>query len=207
MKFERINENKIRITLTSKDLQDKCIDFHSFMSSPIDSQDLFLDMLDEAEEKIGFSVGEHNLKIEAVAVSDEKFIFTITKIEEKDSPKKKFKRKIPVKRKEHNLSSLSATYCFYSFEDFCDFLNVISTYSKSIQNIAKSADLYQYKNNYYLVLSNINIDNPSKLIFYSYITEFARYTNNSAVFVSKLKESGNIILKNNALKFKFGQKI
>ena len=35
MKFEKLSENKIKITLTSQDLKDKNIDFQSFMSNPL----------------------------------------------------------------------------------------------------------------------------------------------------------------------------
>ena len=54
MKFEKINKDKIKITLNLKDLEEKNIDFHLFMSNPIESQHILLDMLDEAKEKIGF---------------------------------------------------------------------------------------------------------------------------------------------------------
>ena len=43
MRFEKINEDKIRITLNHEDLLKKDIDFHSFMANSIESQDLFLD--------------------------------------------------------------------------------------------------------------------------------------------------------------------
>ena len=43
MKFEKLSENKI--TLTSQDLKDKNIDFHSFMSNTLEKQDLFWDIL------------------------------------------------------------------------------------------------------------------------------------------------------------------
>ena len=54
MKFEKLGENKIRITLSMHDLEEKNINFHDFMSTSLESQDLFIDMLEEAEEKIGF---------------------------------------------------------------------------------------------------------------------------------------------------------
>ena len=54
MKFEKLNENKIRITLNNHDLIEKNIDFNSFMSNSKESQNLFLDMLDEDEKKVGF---------------------------------------------------------------------------------------------------------------------------------------------------------
>ncbi len=206
MKFEKINDDKIRITLTSKDLQEKSIDFHTFMANPIESQELFLDMLDEAEEKVGFDVKDYNLRIEAVVMSDESFILTITRVNTPKVTTPKLKKKFTVRRKKADLNSSHAVYCFSTFDDYCNFLEAIHTCSNSIHNIAKSAVLYQYRNSYYLVLSNINLNNPSKLVFYSYITEFARYTNNSNLFVCKLKEVGNIIIKNNALKFCFGNK-
>ena len=77
MKFEKLNENKIRITLNTQDLIDKNIDFHSFMSNSKESQTLFLDMLDEAEKKVGFVTKDYKLRIEALAMSDGNFILTI----------------------------------------------------------------------------------------------------------------------------------
>ena len=41
MKFEKLNDNKIRITLTIQDLAEKEIDFHVFMSNSIEAQDRY----------------------------------------------------------------------------------------------------------------------------------------------------------------------
>ena len=70
MKIEKLNENKIRIILNLDDLREKNIDFHSFMSNSLESQDLFLDMLDKAEEEVGFDTKDYKLIIEAIATSD-----------------------------------------------------------------------------------------------------------------------------------------
>ena len=204
MKFEKINDDKIRITLTSKDLQDKSIDFHTFMANPIESQELFLDMLDEAEEKVGFDVKDYNLRIEAVVMGDESFILTITRVTAPKVATPKIKKKFTAKRKNTDINTSHAIYCFNTFDDYCNFLEAINSCSSSIHSIAKNAVLYKYRSCYYLVLSNINLNNPNKLTFYSYITEFARYTNNSNLFVCKLKEVGNVVIRNNALKFTFG---
>ena len=67
MKFEKLSENKIRITLSMRDLEEKDISFHDFMSNSLESQDLFLDMLEEAEEQIGFETRDCKVKIEALA--------------------------------------------------------------------------------------------------------------------------------------------
>ena len=80
MKFEKLNENKIRITLSIHDLEEKDISFHDFMSNSIENQDLFLDMLEKAEEQIGFKAQDCKIKVEALAMTENDFIVTITKV-------------------------------------------------------------------------------------------------------------------------------
>lgn len=87
MKFEKLNENKIRITLSTQDLIEKDIDFHSFMSNSIKSQDLFLDILEEAEKKVGFVTKDYKVRIEALAMNDGDFIFTVTRLVERNQRK------------------------------------------------------------------------------------------------------------------------
>ena len=54
MRFEKITENKIRISFNLDDLSEKDIDFHSFMANSDETQALFLDMLEKEEKEIGF---------------------------------------------------------------------------------------------------------------------------------------------------------
>ena len=75
MHIEKVTENKIRITLNLEDLKEKNIDLHTFMSSSIDSQDLFYDMLDKAEKEVGFETKNYKLMIEAMAIPERKFYF------------------------------------------------------------------------------------------------------------------------------------
>lgn len=204
MKFEKLSENKIRITLTIQDLVEKEIDFHVFMSNSIESQDILLDMLEQAKKETGFDPENYNLKIEALAMADKSFIFTITK----DVPEEKVKapkKKFVVKRKTLSPSSTQAIYSFNSFDDYCNFLQFLkdSNLFDNIQAIADSVTLYEYKEKYYLLLDSIHTDIVSKLKFYSTITEFAKYVTNSKLFYCKLTEFGNLIMKNNALQIGF----
>ncbi len=70
MKIEKLNENKIRITLNIEDLRERDIDYQSFMSHSIESQDIVLDMLDTAEKEFGFNTDNCRIQIEAVALSN-----------------------------------------------------------------------------------------------------------------------------------------
>ena len=66
MKIEKLNENKIRILLGNSDLIENNLDVHSFMSNSIESQSLFLNMLDKAEREIGVITDNYKLSIEAL---------------------------------------------------------------------------------------------------------------------------------------------
>ena len=201
MKFEKLNENKIRITLNTQDLIDKNIDFHSFMSNSQESQNLFLDMLDEAEKKVGFITKDYKIKIEALAMSDGNFILTITRFGKNiDSASIIPKRKnLKIKRKNQVIDSEQVIYKFSTFEAFNQFATTISKIS-NYANLAKNCILYSYKNVYYLCFTNINTNHPNLKKIYTIITEFSTYIDNPELFSRKLVECGTVVMKNNAIK-------
>ena len=159
MKIEKLNENKIRITLNLDDLNEKNIDFHSFMSNSIDSQEIFLDMLEKANKEVGFNTDDCKIMIEALAMSDGHFVLTITKYKTEEQKEVSSRKKFNIKRKIPNLNSTKTIYSFYSFDEFCDFCNSIE--KKVLRNISKlseSAELYEYNDVYYLILTNIDME-------------------------------------------------
>lgn len=95
MKFEKLNDNKIRIILTNKDLNENHIDYHSFMSNSVETQDLFLDMLEKAEEEIGFVTKDYKIRIDALAMMDGDFILTVTRM----LPEVEHEKREPIKEK------------------------------------------------------------------------------------------------------------
>lgn len=204
MKFEKLNENKIKITLSMNDLEDKDIDFHDFMSNSIESQDLFLDMLEEAEEKIGFKTRNCKIKIEALAMTENNFILTITKLPP-NSIKKHFyiktKCKPNVKMKINSLHPLHLIYNFNSFDDYCYFIELlVKNNLYDSYKIAKQIYVYYYKKSYYLVLNNINAKYEKSSYFFNIITEYATYILNPDLYIYKLNESSTLFIKTNALK-------
>lgn len=201
MKIEKLNEDKIRITLDINDLKEKNIDFHSFMSNSLDSQSIFLDMLAQAEEEFGFTTKDYRIMIEALATSDGNFILTVTRLIpdiEKDSIKKK---KVKIKRKSPTLSKDMAVYEFNSFDDFCDFCTSFDSKSLTIlQKSFRSTSLYLYNSSYYLVLKDVNATADFLKGFCSHITEFGNFVHKSKLFYNKLSEYGKIVIKKNAIK-------
>lgn len=206
MKFEKLSENKIRITLTAGDLKEKDIDFHDFMSNPLETQDLFLDILEEAKEKVGFNTTDYRVKIEALAMIDGDFVVNVTRMSNLEQEKTlsstpPSKRKFKVRRKSLTPKSEQAIYKFDTFDDYYYFIEYLAQNGLSkVHTIAKEITAYMYQNEYYLIFHDINAENKNLLKFYSSITEFGTYINNSALLISKIKECGKVVIKNNALK-------
>ena len=207
MKFEKLSDNKIRITLSIRDLEEKDIDFHDFMSNSIESQDLFLDMLEEAEEKVGFKTRDCKVKIEALAMTEKDFFLTITRIVTEGNKKTLYattKKRPKIKRKVNNVNETCLVYKFNTFDDYCNFIEYM-TRNPLIDSakLAGNICLYTYNNGYYLVLSDINTEYKNITGFFTAITEFAVYVPEPDLYVHRIYESGALFIKNNAFKKSF----
>ena len=134
MQIEKLNDDKLKVVLNKKDLKENDIDLNTFMANSLDSQELFLDILDIAEEKFNFYVDDSKLLIESISLANDIFIFTITKVNENISTN----------------TSINNIYCFNSFDHLADALKLINL---SINKI------YTYNNRFYLILYKDNDSN------------------------------------------------
>ena len=202
MKFEKVNNDKIKITISSDDLEANNIDFHSFMSNSNETQSLFLSVLDKAERDYGFSTDNYQLKVETLALDNGNFILTITRSQVPNvSGETVEKKKFRVSRKMPSLTSASLIYKFNSFEDFCDFVKFISSSElPDIDKISKSSMLYSYNTYYYLIFNNINVKYTHLKAIYSAITEFATYVDYSNALAAKLHECATLVIKDHVIK-------
>lgn len=200
MKLEKLNDNKIRITLNSEDLKENDIDFHTFMSNPIESQELFFSVLDRAEKELGFVTDDYKIMVEALAMSNGNFILTVTRIEPEKGKSTYRKKKINIRRKTSITDESKAIYCFSSFDEFCSFCNFLNNnILKNINNFVSSISLYEYNKKYYLVLTDLHMNANLLKSFCSSITEFANFVDHANLFETKLLEYGTLIMKDNAI--------
>lgn len=200
MKFEKVNNDKIKITLSKADLEANDIDFHSFMSNSQETQSLFLSVLDKAEKDYGFSTENYRLKVETIATDSGTFIFTITRIQDGANTNRK-KIKVSKKPSSNNIDYSTLIYKFASFEDFCGFVDHIhNSKFPNFNRFAKSSILYSLNNIYYLIFDNVNPKYPYAKLVYSSVTEFGTYVIPVNGLAQKIKESGKVIIKTNAVK-------
>lgn len=201
MRFEKLNNDKIRIILDLQDLEDNDIDYQAFMSNSSDSQNFFMEILNEAEEQTGFVTKDYKLMIEAFATIGGDFIITVTRSLPDFDLSYYPKRTIRARRKSNKLNTDSIIYEFNSFDDIYDFVLLLKNLNLTgLGAFTKDFSLYTYKNKYYLVMDNINKNFADIKTFLCALTEFGKSINNSNLFKSKLNEYGTLVVKNNFYK-------
>lgn len=189
MKIEKLNENKIKITLSSEDLKARNIDIQSFIYNSPESQDLFWDVMREAEKEYGFNVDESMVYVEAAATTSGIFTLTVTKtansLNQANLKPRLRKQNYKLKRKSVNTPLDNSIYKFTSFDDICDFCK-----NTNIDNFTDTT-LYELNSEYYLFVSNVPTSN---------ILEYAIRERNTDIFIAKLSEYGKKIIEKDALK-------
>ena len=188
MKIEKLAEDKIKITITVDDLEARNIDLDSFIYNSPASQDLFWDLMIEAEKEYGFDVNDSMIYVEASASNSGSFTFIVTKTEEKPPFKvhsqKYLKDSVRLKRKKIPYFFKNGIYKFETFDDVCSFCKTVDN-----KNILETS-LYSYDNNYYLKAGMI----PSTSIL-----EYAEVVKTTSLVESRIKEFGNLIIESDVI--------
>lgn len=135
MQIKKINNNKLKVILSSHDLDEKNIDIDAFLSNSIESQDLFFEILDMAEEEYDFDIENNKAVVETISLDNNLFVLTITKLKNECS----------------NICNCpSKIYCFENIEDVL----TAYTFLKEEQIISDKNYIFEFLENYYLLLNN-----------------------------------------------------
>ncbi len=203
MKIERFGENRIRIFVSYDDLEERDIDLDAFSYNSPETQELFWDLMEQAEIELGFEAHESQLCIEAVSDVDQGFVITITRIEEENEfesiqkfIKNRYKKKdLTVKKKSISICSTMLIYSVESFDDLCFLCATIKPL------FTGRSKVYNLEDVYYLVFSSIedNIINQNK--FDSILSEYADKMSSVDFFEGYLNEYGKLLIENDAISF------
>lgn len=204
MKIEKLTDNKIRIIMNIQDIENNTNDIHTFFDNIMNSQNLFLDILQKAEKEVDFHTEGCKLLIEAFSTLEDVVVFTITKYSSSENnsinTNNDSKRKLIVKRKTNTPSFKNAVYEFDNFDYFCDFCNSISkSENLNVDKLAKKIVLYNYQNKFFLIFKDINFKDKYIHKVFNILSEFSKFQNFSASFEYKLTEHGKTYVKNNAI--------
>ena len=201
MKIEKINENMIKVTISINDLEERNIDLNALNYNSPAAQELFWDMMEQAEEQFGFNLSDSQLIIEPIPDSTDGFIITISKIDEDgdfESIQKYIKSKLKksdlkVKKKGRKVCSAIIIYSFNNIDDVCDL-------SRKLDGMYTGESiLYKYRDTYYLTMTRMSAQSPNSKQLEIFLGEFGNKINNLSFYDGYLNEYGEKIIDGNAL--------
>jgi len=201
MKIEKINDRKIKVTISLSDLEERNIDANTLNYNSRATQELFWDVIEQAEIELGFNTSDSQLCIEAYTNSDDGFTVTITKLDEdgdfesihKYIKNKYSKKEIRTKKKSKKVCSSIIMYAFNSFDDMA----LCAKYIKPFYS--GDSTVYKYKSTYYMTLAINNAVGNGSNIIESHMSEYGTKVTNNVFFEGLLNEHGIKIMTDNAL--------
>lgn len=206
MKVEKINENKIRITLTLEELSKRKISIKDIEKNSVLARELFVNLIEEYNLEEDFPLDGSQFFIEARSDSSNLFIVTITKIEnmpevetydlpQKTKIKKKNKKDLNNLKQPLNYTIDSFVYMFDSLETI---LEMCDKTKKEKLFFGKNS-LYKNENNYFLIFSKSSVKNKKFIKTFVFLSEYCSTYYSYDIFGISIKEKSKIIIENNAL--------
>ena len=207
MKIEKIDENKIRIMFGSDELIENNISVHSFLSNSIETQKLFLAILDIAYEDFGFDITNSNLSCETISFSNQQFVIIVTKNSMKTS----------TKSISHNTNTLSFNFpengfleskisnnfeqdiLLYSFQDINDVFSFSDYLNTNLDTHLISSFFYKYNSTYFIKIILKNLDINYKQTLLSYLLEYKNPIILNELTLKILEEHSVFLINDNAL--------
>ncbi|MGN7942771.1 genetic competence negative regulator [Virgibacillus sp. 6R] len=187
MRLERLNYDKIKIFLTTDDLKDRGLTKEDLWKDSLKVHQLFRDMMNEASEELGFKA-HGPIAVEVYSLHAQGMVVIVTNSQAENEIDEDFSDdyiEMQVKLDEN----FDIIYEYDSFED------IIQCAKYLVHLQINGGMIVNYNNKYYLLLNDnqdIDIDNLVAIL--------AEYGSPSTLTVHRLKEYGNIIMKDHAIK-------
>lgn len=195
MKIEKINENKVKITLTIDELSQRQISLKDIEQDSNRAQDLFLDLLEETDLNEDFILDDSQLFVEASSDNENLFVVTITKIDyipelSKYTPKKS--------RKTNSETQYTVASSIYKFDNIDKILEACSKLTAE-NTFMGTNSLYKYENSYFIVFSDSSIKNKKFLKTFVILSEYSEDFFATDMYKTLIKEKAKLIIDKRAL--------
>ncbi len=197
MRIERLDENKIKITVCGADIKMWNVDLKNFTENTAEAQDMFWFALKQAEQDVNFTVGQAQLLVETMP-DDEGFVMFISRIESeaalsealiragKQAKQTEFKA-----RRRSRLSTLLRIFKFRDFEEVCTGVAEIR------ELYMGKSRLFKYNDEFYLEL--IPLDSFGFFEMENILSEFAEKSKHPLTLQGVLNEYGKVMISTDAV--------
>lgn len=179
MKIEKIELNKIKVTLSAPDLIDMNVSVKSLTPGSPELHGFLHEVMEKIKEETGFNPYSGQVMVEATPNNDG-IVLVVTRLADKPFKKRRLKS---ARVKEHR-SPKKITYKFRTFDDVCKLFLHWDT------GCFENASLYEYMENFYIIMNNSNAAD---------ISEFGESQDSIILSESFLEEHGKLHAKNDRL--------
>ena len=200
MKIEKIDENKVKITLTLDELSQRQISLKDIEQDSNTAQDLFLDLLEESDLQEDFLMDDSQLFVEASSDNENLFIVTITKIDYMPELAKYAGAKKKTKRKNSNksINEYTVASCIYKFNNLDKILD-LSSKLKLEKVFMGTNSLYKYEDSYFIVFSSSSIKNAKFIKTFVILSEYCEQYYAADMYKTLVEEKSKLIIEKKAL--------
>lgn len=206
MKIEKISDNQIKFILSQADLRERNIKFSELQYGSEKTEDLFHEMLEQANLEYGFISESIPLVIEAIPLAIDSLMVLVTKLDSipDDDHRssllagfKDLKNNFQTPptfdelKPSHSNTGGKSPLAIFSFDTLDEIIHVAKTVALTFKG---ESSVYKYQHRFYLILEQIeNIYLPSVL------SEFGNKYASSIKSKYHLMEHGEVITKEKAI--------
>ncbi|MEG2348104.1 MAG: adaptor protein MecA [Clostridia bacterium] len=206
MKVEKINENKVKITLTLEELEKRDISLTEIEKDASIAKDLFIDLIEESNLEEDFAIENSQLFIEATSESNNLFIITITKIDDIPELRKyshmsnenKLNKSKNDKNSKKTIFKYKVDSNVYWFDNLDLVLDLCQIANKENLFFGRNS-LYKYNDSYFIVFNESSVKNKKFLKTFVFLSEFCKEYFSSGLINAAVKEKSELIIQTSAL--------
>jgi len=205
MKFKKINENKIIILLSGEELESRNLDISNIRDNSVAYQKLFWDMMEHAQEELGFDVSGSQLMVETSPDKNGNIVITITKSIGIRTPVGSIEKLVSeILSNPVDELGISAGLVIPENEYECiSFENVdnLIDFCKSIEGLTGvSTSLFNFEGKYYLTFKRTKRNSRTVTSTLDAASEFTGMAGESGLLYALLEERGRRIIKTKAVR-------
>ena len=199
MYIERLDENKIKVTLCGDDIKMWNVDLKNFSENTAEAQDMFWYALKKAEQDVNFKVNQNSqLIVETTIEGDDGFVMYISRIDNEtelaDALVKAGKRAKQSEFKSRHKGRMYPLLRIFKFSDFED----LCCGKKEIHELyIGKRRLLKYMGNFYLEL--LPQDNFGNFEMDNILSEFGEKAKRPLMLQGVLNEHGKLMIATDAV--------
>lgn len=201
MKVEKINNSKVKITLTFEELEKRDINIKDIEKNSEIAKNLFVDLIEESNIDEEFEFEDSQLLIEASSDNNNLFVVTITKVDNMPDLRKYSlleKKAKNSKKSKSIVTNYKVDSFIYSFKSIDNILALCENAKNEKLFFGKNS-LYKYNDIYFIIFANSSIKNKKFLKTFVFLSEYCENYYSYNMFSSAIQEKSKLIIANNAL--------